>query len=219
MERKIIKTADGSHTIRIDEWNEQYHSVHGAIAESIHVFIKHGLQFLERESISILEMGFGTGLNALLTFVEAEKSALQINYTAIEAYPVKEEEWSHLNYADTLGEVNLDKIYQNMHKTPWGEWVTISDFFRLLKLEQKIEAFEASREFQLVYFDAFGYRVQPELWSETVFLKMFEALEPGGVLVTYAAKGIVRRTMEKVGFRVERLPGPPGKREMLRAIK
>ena len=219
MERKIIKTADGSHTIRIDEWNEQYHSVHGAIAESKHVFIRHGLHFLEKESVSVLEMGFGTGLNALLTFVEAGKSQLQINYTAIEAYPVQEDEWKHLNYTDTLGEENLDQIFYKMHSCPWGEWVAISDYFNLQKLEQKIERFQASKEFQLVYFDAFGYRVQPKLWSESVFLKMFEALETGGVLVTYAAKGIVRRTLQKVGFQVERLPGPPGKREMLRAIK
>ncbi len=219
MERKIIKTADGSHTIRIDEWNEQYHSVHGAIAESKHVFIKHGLQFLEGQSISILEMGFGTGLNALLTFLEARKSAIQISYTALEAYPVMEDEWSCLNYAETLNQENLEKVFEQMHKSSWGKWTAISDFFKLLKLESRMESFQANEEFHLIYFDAFGYRVQPELWSESIFMNMFRALKPGGVLVTYAAKGVVRRTLQKVGFRVERLPGPPGKREMLRAIK
>ena len=220
MKRKIIKTADGSNTIRIEDWDEQYHSVHGAIAEAYHVFIKHGLNYHPNDSIQILEMGFGTGLNALITFLESARSSRQILYTGVEAFPVTKEEWKQLNYPAELDlEPSSVEAFKRMHESPWEEWVTISDAFSLLKINRDMEVYQAKEEFDLIYFDAFGYRVQPELWSDSVFLNMYNALRDNGILVTYAAKGVVRRSMQKVGFTVERLPGPPGKREMLRAIK
>lgn len=219
MERKIIRTADGSHTIRIEEWNEQYHSVHGAVAESYHVFIESGLKQVLQPSISILEMGFGTGLNAILTLDAALRSDLRIRYTAVDAFPVPEEEWQQLNYPEILESESLKEYFQKIHQADWEQWVNLSPEFELRKLQMDIREFEANEEYHLIYFDAFGYRVQPELWSEQVFNIMFRALKPGGILVTYSAKGLVRRTLQKVGFTVERLPGPPGKREMLRALK
>lgn len=219
MERKIIRTADGSHTIRIEEWNEQYHSVHGAVAESYHVFIESGLKQVLQPSISILEMGFGTGLNAILTLDAALRSDLRIRYTAVDAFPIPEEEWQQLNYPEILESESLKEYFQKIHQADWEQWVNLSPEFELRKLQMDIREFEANEEYHLIYFDAFGYRVQPELWSEQVFNIMFRALKPGGILVTYSAKGLVRRTLQKVGFTVERLPGPPGKREMLRALK
>lgn len=220
MKREIIKTADGSNTIRIEEWNEQYHSVHGAVAEAYHVFINQGLLYLPQENIRILEMGFGTGLNALITYSEAEKSKLTVRYTGVEAFPVSREEWGQLKYPEVLSlDPSTADCYNQMHESAWEEWIALSKTFQLLKLNRDMEYFQSKEEYHLIYFDAFGYRVQPELWSEQVFRNMFNALKDNGVLVTYAAKGVVRRTMEKVGFAVERLPGPPGKREMLRARK
>lgn len=219
MERKIIRTADGTHTIRIEEWNEQYHSVHGAVAESYHVFIESGLKQVLQPSISILEMGFGTGLNAILTLDAALRSDLRIRYTAVDAFPIPEEEWQQLNYPEILESESLKEYFQKIHQADWEQWVNLSPEFELRKLQMDIREFEANEEYHLIYFDAFGYRVQPELWSEQVFNIMFRALKPGGILVTYSAKGLVRRTLQKVGFTVERLPGPPGKREMLRALK
>ena len=217
--RKIIRTADGSHTIRIEEWNEQYHSMHGAVAESYHVFIKSGLRQLSQPSISILEMGFGTGLNAIITLAEALKSDLRVRYSTVEAHPVPKEEWQQLNYPEILKSESLREFFQKIHQANWEQWVSLCPEFQLRKLQLDIREFDANDEFHLIYFDAFGYRVQPELWTEQLFEIMFRALKPGGILVTYAAKGLVRRTLQNVGFTVERLPGPPGKREMLRAVK
>lgn len=216
MKREIITTADGSHTIRIEEWDEQYHSKHGAIAESNHVFIENGLLRLQQSHIKLLEMGFGTGLNALITLKVAKKRDLRIQYTAIETFPVKQEEWSVLNYSDALDAPELEKDFHKMHFAIWEEEIPITDFFSLTKRNLDMASFKAIDEFQLIYFDAFGYRVQPELWTLEIFTNMYQALTAGGILVTYAAKGEVRRNMQRAGFSVERLPGPPGKREMLR---
>ena len=164
-------------------------------------------------------MGFGTGLNAILTLEEALRSDLRIKYTALEAFPVAKEEWQRLNYPEVLETDSLKEYFHKMHLADWEKWVSLCQEFQLRKIQQDIREFESSEEYDLIYFDAFGYRVQPELWSKQVFDKMFSALKPGGILVTYAAKGLVRRTMQNVGFTVERLPGPPGKREMLRAVK
>lgn len=219
MKRKIITTADGSHTIRIEEWDEQYHSKHGAIAESNHVFIENGLLQLQHSHIKLLEMGFGTGLNALITLQVAKERDLHIQYTAIETFPIRQEEWSVLNYADALDAPELEKDFHKMHLAAWEEEIPITDFFSLTKMNIDMTSFKAKDEFQLIYFDAFGYRVQPELWTLEIFTNMYRALTAGGILVTYAAKGEVRRTMQRAGFKVERLPGPPGKREMLRGRK
>ncbi|HSP12188.1 MAG TPA: tRNA (5-methylaminomethyl-2-thiouridine)(34)-methyltransferase MnmD [Salegentibacter sp.] len=223
MERKIIKTGDGSVTIHLPEWDEQYHSKHGAVQEALHVFIKMGLQhFVEKSSkaqISILEIGFGTGLNAFLTFLESQKLQLEIMYTGVEAYPISAEEISALNYAEKLSVENQSWALQKMHDCPWEQHSGISDDFSLEKLQKKFDEITAKDAFDIIYFDAFGARVQPELWTEEIFEIMYSALKMEGILVTYSAKGSVRRALQKVGFFVERLPGPPGKREMLRASK
>lgn len=219
MKREIIITSDGSTTIQLPEWNEQYHSIHGAIQEAYHVFIKNGLEFISKTEISVLEMGFGTGLNAFITFLEANKNQQKIKYTGIEAYPVKEDEVSKLNYISELKAEDFKSIFQKIHQVNWEEKHQISTNFELLKRKQFFKDFEDELQYDLIYFDAFGARVQPELWTEQIFDKMFKALRDQGVLVTYSAKGSVRRAMQAVGFTVERLPGPPGKREMLRATK
>lgn len=223
MERKIIKTADGSVTIQLPDWNEQYHSKHGAVQEARHVFLKMGLYtLLERRNfsrLSILEIGFGTGLNAFLTLLEAERLGLNIDYTGVEAYPVASEEVELLNYPEAVQAEDKSSYFKELHASDWEKEVDISDFFKLIKQQKKFDKIRDSELYDLIYFDAFGARVQPELWTEEIFALMFKALKSGGVLVTYAAKGSVRRAMLASGFQVEKLPGPPGKREMLRAVK
>jgi len=220
----MLTTGDGSVTIHIPEWNEQYHSKHGAIAEAQHVFIKTGLHhFLSQKSkdvkvpLAILEIGFGTGLNAFLTLLEAKNLSVKFEYTGVEAYPISVSEISKLNYASLLGE--SIGIFQKLHESTWEIPSEISDNFQLTKKKKLFSEIKAVEAFHLIYFDAFGARVQPDLWTEVIFTIMYKALLPKGVLVTYAAKGSVRRAMQAVGFIVERLPGPPGKREMLRATK
>jgi len=219
MRREIITTADGSKTIQLKEWNEQYHSKHGAIQEAYHVFIDQGLKLFNEQAVSILEIGFGTGLNALVTLLEASKLNLEIVYRGVEAYPVAATELSQLNYIKALKAENYQDQFLQMHQSSWEEWVVISDHFSLFKQKCDFKEIDAVHSFDLIYFDAFGARVQPELWTEEVFTIMYKALKTPGTLVTYAAKGSVRRAMQASGFKVERLPGPPGKREMLRATK
>lgn len=219
MKRKIITTGDGSKTIQIEDWNEQYHSIHGAVQEAYHVFIKHGLSLFKDEPVSILEIGFGTGLNAIITAIEAPKSNLNIDYTGVEAYPVEAEEVAELNYIAQLNASNFEDVFNKMHNVKWEVKTDILPNFNLLKREQNFLDITDKEAYNLIYFDAFGARVQPELWTENIFGIMYNALQTNGVLVTYAAKGSVRRAMLAVGFKVERLPGPPGKREMLRATK
>lgn len=232
MQRKIITTADGSKTIQIEDWNEQYHSVHGAIQEANHVYIKHGLLFhlaechLERSrkvasiseiEISVLEIGFGTGLNALLTQLNAEELNLNINYVGVEAFPISSEELEQLNYTSQL-QVSSELLKQ-LHSCSWEETHQITSGFKLKKQQLFFKDISAENQFDVIYFDAFGARVQPELWTEDIFKIMYKALKRNGVLTTYAAIGHVRRTLIALGFEVERLEGPPGKRHMLRAIK
>ncbi len=219
MEREIISTADGSKTIQIKEWGEQYHSMHGAIQEAYHVFIKHGLSLFGQRSVSILEIGFGTGLNAFITFLESKKKNLNVRYTGIERYPVTMEEMRSLNYISELNAQEYAGDFDRMHHSPWEAPIPITHDFYLHKQQRDFKELDFENEFDLIYFDAFGARVQPELWTEDMFSIMFKALKNGGVLVTYAAKGSARRAMQAVGLTVERLPGPPGKREMLRARK
>ena len=199
---------------------ETYHSKHGAIQEAYHVFIKSGLDLFENHSkIELLEIGFGTGLNCFITFLEALKRNLKIDYIGVEAYPLGIEEIEKLNYVKELNSNKEAKIFDKTHSIPWNEKQKLSSFFSLTKRRQFFEEIDDIDKFNLIYFDAFGARVQPELWTESIFKKMFISLKPNGVLVTYAAKGSVRRAMQTVGFSVEKLPGPPGKREMLRARK
>lgn len=227
MKREIIKTADGSNTIHLPDWNEQYHSIHGAIQEAYHVFIKHGLHYLGnseqgktlQDKLLILEIGFGTGLNAFITYLEAEKLYWNINYVGVEGYPVVNEEIKLLNYSSELGAQRKNSIFKLMHELDWESTHKINSYFSLTKQQKMFDEIEDDNAFNLIYFDAFGARVQPELWTEFIFKKMHSALKDKGILVTYAAKGSVRRAMQSVGFMVEKLPGPPGKREMLRATK
>ncbi|MCF6297798.1 MAG: tRNA (5-methylaminomethyl-2-thiouridine)(34)-methyltransferase MnmD [Flavobacteriaceae bacterium] len=218
MERKIIITADGSSSVYIPQWEEHYHSKHGAIQEAYHVFIKYGLDLFDNTSkINILEIGFGTGLNCLITFLEAKKRNLKINYDGVEAYPLKAEEILQLNYAQQL---NIkSKTFEKIHAVTWNEKENIDSDFLLNKRKQFFNDIDDKNAFNLIYFDAFGARVQPELWTEIIFKKMYDSLKSNGVLVTYSAKGSVRRAMQAVGFLVEKLPGPPEKREMLRGVK
>ncbi|MEY8780683.1 tRNA (5-methylaminomethyl-2-thiouridine)(34)-methyltransferase MnmD [Allomuricauda sp. XS_ASV26] len=219
MKRRIITTGDGSKTIQIEDWNEQYHSKHGAVQEAYHVFIEHGLRLFNNTSITVLEVGFGTGLNALITLLEAAKQQLTVDYIGVEAFPVSVDEISALDYCSQLGADNVEASFNKMHSSNWEEEVAITPDFSLLKQKKDFRQIDEENLVDLVYFDAFGARVQPDLWTEEIFSIMHNALKQEGVLVTYAAKGSVRRAMQAVGFTVERLPGPPGKREMLRAIK
>lgn len=222
MKRSIITTSDGSKTIQIEGWNEQYHSIHGALQEAKHVYINAGLKtFLERQpkqnALTLLEIGFGTGLNALLTALESLNISQEICYHGIEAYPVEAEELQALGYDTLIG--SDPSIFQNIHNCSWHENHKILPHFSIVKRQAFFSDIDEANAFDVIYFDAFGPRVQPDLWIESIFKKMYEALRPNGLLVTYCAKGSVRRCMQAVGFKVERLPGPPGKREMLRAIK
>ncbi|MBF4518175.1 tRNA (5-methylaminomethyl-2-thiouridine)(34)-methyltransferase MnmD [Flavobacterium sp. ANB] len=219
MEREIIKTLDGSTTIHLKEWDECYHSKHGAIQEAKHVFIKNGFSLFENNPISILEIGFGTGLNAFITFLEATQKKQKIDYVGVEAYPVDAGEVLQMNYVAELEALEFDNIFEKMHKSKWNEKTEISTDFSLTKRKQFFDEIDDYETFDLIYFDAFGYRVQPELWSTEIFRKMYNSLKPNGVLVTYAARGVVKRSMIEVGFTVEKLAGPPGKREMFRAFK
>ena len=229
MKREIFITSDGSTSIHLPDWNEQYHSKHGAIQEAYHVFIKAGFEkFLDtisqkkestQTNLSVLEVGFGTGLNAFITFLEADKKNLKIDYVGVEAYPVAANEVEKLNYVAELKAENNQLVFNEMHTTSWDEKHTISDDFLLTKRKQFFNEIDDENTFDVIYFDAFGATNQPELWTEEIFQKMFTALKVGGILTTYAAKGSVRRAMQTVGFTVERLAGPPGKREMLRAVK
>ena len=216
MKREILITSDGSTTINLPDLNEQYHSKNGSINESYHVFINSGLRQVSSDSVSILEIGFGTGLNCFITYLEAKK---EIHYVGVEAYPVTPEEVESMNFISILNAEKDKATFDKIHEVSWEEKHQISDKFALTKRKQFFEDIEDKDAFDLIYFDAFGARVQPQLWTVEIFRKMFESLKENGILVTYSAKGSVRRAMQEVGFTVERLPGPPGKREMLRATK
>ena len=220
MRKEIIVTEDGSHTIEIPEFNVTYHSIHGAIQESKHVFIGAGLNHCWSNSgnqeLNILEMGLGTGLNALLTGLEAERQNQSVHYTAIEQFPISFNQAKTLNYGELLHGENL---FQEIHACEWGRKVSISKYCTLQKEKVDLLAYSNNNLFDLIYYDAFAPGAQPELWTKHVFEKLFQMLHSKGVLVTYCSKGDVRRAMLAAGFTVKKLPGPPGKREMLRATK
>ena len=219
MKREIIETGDGSKTIFVPELGEQYHSIHGALVEAQHVFLKNGLHAIDKQQISILEMGFGTGLNAFLTFLENISLGKNIRYTALEAFPVESDLLNQLDYVKTIGAEKRKGVFEQMHDCGWGVEEQVSDQFCLHKIVAKLQEVEFENSFDLIYFDAFSPGVQPELWSEEIFGKLYAKMNKGGVLVTYCAKGSVKRALKAVGFQVESLEGPPGKREMTRAKK
>lgn len=219
MKREIIITDDGSTTIRIPDWDENYHSTHGAIQEAKHVFIKNGLDlFQKQDSISILEIGFGTGLNAFITFLETVNKE-KVNYVGVEAYPISSEEIAQMNYVTELQATQYQVVFDKMHSCDWESQQKITDNFTLTKRKQFFQDIADKEQYDLIYFDAFGFPLQPELWSEAIFKKMYDALLPKGTLVTYACRSSIKNAMLSVGFSIEKLPGAPGKREMLRATK
>lgn len=211
---------DGSHTLYRPDIDETYHSIHGAIQEAEHVFIKTGLTPLIKKKgmITILEMGLGTGLNALLTANYSYLVKQQVHYIGLEAYPVDKELIEKLNYVGLIGGTS-QKHFAAIHDSKWGSVSVVNNFMTLQKVEQKLEDFAPHKAIDLVYYDAFGPNSQSEVWDIQLFKKIFQYMNNGGILVTYCAKGQVRRDLQSAGFSVERLPGPPGKREMLRAIK
>jgi tRNA U34 5-methylaminomethyl-2-thiouridine-forming methyltransferase MnmC len=220
MKHEIIITKDGSTSIYIPEWDETYHSKFGAIQEAKHVFIKNGLALFEDVlEISILEIGFGTGLNALITMLEAEKRQIKVNYVGLEAYPVAFDEIVQLNYTTQLEVPNCQADFERLHTLPWEATTEITPYFTLTKRKQFFSDIMDENAFDLVYFDAFGYNVQPELWNEAIFEKMYRALKSNGILTTYACRTTIKNAMQAVGFQTMKLPGAPGKREMLRALK
>lgn len=219
MKREIITTDDGSVTIYLPEMQETYHSKFGAIQEANHVFIQNGLHLLPEQPLAILEIGFGTGLNAFITFLESVKSGQKIKYVGVEAYPVAPEHSILLNYAAQLDADKYLDVFNMMHSAPWEIEIALSDTFTFTKRKQFFEDIEDADAYNLIYFDAFGYPSQPHLWSETIFAKMYTALKSKGILVTYACRSVIKNNMKAAGFITTKLPGPPGKREMLRAVK
>ena len=222
MDKPTIKiTADGSHTLYVPSLDETYHSVHGAIQEAMHVYINAGLNYVDnKEKLKVLEVGFGTGLNTFLTLRASTNKTIKVDYTSIEAFPLEWEKVNKLNYLKELNaNTNETNLFELLHKIEWESFLKITPLFSLRKLNVRLEEFNEKEQFDVIYFDAFGPRVQPELWELDVLKAMYEALVEGGVLVTYCAKGSVKRALKEVGFKIENIPGPPGKREMTRATK
>ncbi len=218
MKLKLKLTDDGSHTLYRTDLDENYHSTHGAIQESKHVFIKNGLDYcstdLRKKKISILEVGFGTGLNCFLSFLYAKNNNISIEYSALEINPLSRDVTDQLNYCSNNDEKG---IFDKMHIVDWDKEIKISDYFRLNKIHQSLQECEFQNSFDLVYFDAFGPRVEEKLWKMEWYSKIRKSLNSHGVFVTYCAKGSVRRDLISSHYDVERLKGPPGKREMIRA--
>ena len=218
---EIIITADGSHSLRNRVMDETYHSVHGAVQESLHVFIKSGLDFLMGQShspdVRILEMGLGTGLNAFLTCRHVAEGKQKIFYTSVEAFPLEEDVWSKLNYADSP---DLKSIFARLHQVSWESFQSLSPNFQIRKVRAKMQEMNLEPEsFDLVYYDAFAPSKQPEMWELPILKNVADSMKPGGVFVTYCAKGQLKRDLVSVGLKVETLQGPPGKKEMIRAHK
>lgn len=216
MEREIIVTNDGSHSLFVKDMGETFHSKHGAVQESVHVYINNGIKRLEKKQISVLEFGFGTGLNALLTLKFATENCKKISYETIEAFPLQKEEYQLLNYNQFVpSNVSL----QHLHEIPFGINEEVTPFFTFQKHFVKIEDFTTNNTFDIIYFDVFGYDYQSELWSKEILTKAYQMLNVNGLFVTYACKGVVNKHLKEIGFTVHKLAGPPGKREMICAVK
>lgn len=215
---KLIETSDGSHTLYVPGMDEHYHSVHGAVQESSVVFIKNGFDFCKADPVNIFEAGFGTGLNALLTLIRNTDRRRQVNYTSIEKYPLPAEITGSLNHHNFAGEKGKE-YFNAIHGAAWNEPVWISENFVLTKINGDMITFDLSENYDLIYFDAFAPGKQPEMWEEPVLRKIAERTFSGGIFVTYSSTGAVKRILRSCGFDIFLLPGPPGKREMIRAVK
>ena len=213
-------TEDGSHTIYIPEMDEHYHSVHGAIQESLHIYIEQGLLQTTKTDLSVLEIGFGTGLNAYLTYCYSQERNISMNYICLEKYPLNEAEYSVLNYPDSIFP-EYSTIFNLMHKSDWGETIEIQERFKFKKIKADLLTFQFDEkpQFDLVYYDAFAPGKQPEMWTDQLLHKVAATVKPDGIIVTYCAKGAVRRSLADAGFSMERIPGPIGKKEILRGKK
>lgn len=224
-EVKLIRTEDGSSSLFLPELNETYHSFHGALGESLHVFVRMGLEHWRRENpeakeLRIFEVGFGTGLNALLALEFAEAHALKVQYTTLEPYPLSEETTARLNYGSMVADGRLGGEFHALHAAPWGEEVLVQANFRLQKEQLKLEDYQAhEKTFDAVFFDAFAPGKQAELWEKVLLEKVANLIAPSGVFTTYCAKGQLKRDLKAIGLQVETLPGAPGKKEMVRATK
>lgn len=218
---RLIDTEDGSHSLYSEQFNVTYHSKFGAIQETRHVFINAGLHHKAegKKELSVLDIGFGTGLNAFMTLLEGEKLDLKINYTGVEAFPIGVEMAQKFNYADLLECPDKAETFLQLHQSNWGEEVKYTEHFTGTKLNVKFQELDFDNKFDVIYFDAFAPQSQPELWTTEVFGIMKKSLVLNGVLVTYCAKGDVKRILKGLGFEIEKLLGPPGKREMTRATK
>lgn len=216
---KLEQTADGSFTLYVPELDEHYHSVKGALTESQHIFIDMGLKHSQATNPYILEIGLGTGLNCFLTYLTSKETGQAIHYTGIERFPLSEEVIDQLDYATLIGKGEKE-VYQAIHQAAWNKEVQLSPHFSLHKIEGDFTQYSFLGKYDLIYFDAFAPEKQPEMWEQPLFDMLYELLNPGGILTTYCAKGVVRRMLQAAGFTVERLAGPPGgKREILRATK
>jgi tRNA U34 5-methylaminomethyl-2-thiouridine-forming methyltransferase MnmC len=220
MEKVFMITEDGSQTIYLPEMDEHYHSVHGAIQESLHIYIEQGLLQTTKKELNVLEIGFGTGLNAYLTYCYANKEDLSIHYCSLEKYPLNQQEYSLLNYPNNIF-TEHSPIFNQMHQAEWNTMIPISERFMLEKIHIDLLTFQFNEipQFDLVYYDAFGPGKQPEMWTEDILSKVAASVKPDGILITYCAKGTVRRTLAALGFTMERIPGPIGKKEILRGKK
>ncbi len=217
MSVEIIETKDGSHTLFSPQFDEIYHSRNGAIAESQHIFIRNGLEACQKSEINVFELGFGTGLNALLSWIYAEAKNIRINYHSIELYPVSQEIISRVNYPDLIGH---KEKFQQIHDAHWDESIILSSYFSLHKIKASVLDMQFTMSgIDVIFFDAFSPEKQPEMWTTDVFAKMFDILAPNGILVTYCSKSYVRKNMQQAGFEIAKLPGPHGKRDMVRALR
>ena len=218
MNSELLITEDGSNSLYVPEIDECYHSSHGAIQESRHIFIEAGLKQFRKSEINVLEVGFGTGLNAFLTMIQAERSGKQIQYVSLEKYPVETEKALQLNYPEELLSEKRS-CFELMHLSDWNKKVQLTPFFSLEKVETDFTQYTPVDKFDIVFFDAFSPEKQPEMWTQERFGLIYKYCNDAAILTTYCAKGVVRRAMQAAGFTVERLTGPPGKREILRGIR
>lgn len=224
MQRNLIVTKDGSHSVAVPEWKASYHSLYGAVNESLHVFIESGLKhwFNQQTAASrcvIFEMGFGTGLNALLTVIEAKNLQCNVLYETVEAFPLEDAITQQLNYCEALAQASWQPVFESLHSGEWNKTQQLTDLFSFKKIHAALADYTPTEPINIIFYDAFAPAAQPELWTREVFELMLSILAPDGILVTYCSKGDVRRALLAAGFIVEKIPGPPGKREMIRASK